>query len=240
MISVLLLASALTPSPTPRSGSSPTSRRAALQTAAALTLPSLATVMAPGTAVAAPYKGYDERSGFSGSGALRSDVPVSLTGSSVEILIEDMTYKELSACPTNYFIPPKGGPWSCIEVSATATNQGKRKVNAAEVFGIISDAEGFACASTALDASQKTPLASLQQEFPKGKSVPVKWVTAVQSRSPKPFTFRGMKADYRSANMEKTFQPFDACEIDSSACAEDEDQPSNANALREGKGFRYD
>ena len=62
----------------------------------------------------------------------------------------------------------------------------------------------------------------------------MKWTCAVQARSPRPFRFAGIKGAYRNAAMASTFKAFDDCEIDSSLCADDEDQPSNANALREG------
>merc|ERR1711865_805367 len=79
---------------------------------------------------------FDERPGFGGTGALRSDIGPSVLGDGVEILMTDLSYKELSACPPNFFVPEKEGPWDCIEITATALNQGrKKKVEAAEVFG---------------------------------------------------------------------------------------------------------
>merc|ERR1712129_674911 len=43
---------------------------------------------------------------------------------------------ELDKCPPNFFVPEKEGPWTCLEITATALNQGrKKKVEAAEVFG---------------------------------------------------------------------------------------------------------
>ena len=173
------------------------------------------------------------------TGALRSDLGESVKGSGVEIVIDSLSYVELDACPKKFFIPPKGGPWACIKVSATALNQGKRDVSAAEVFGQVYDAEGYACIATSLDPSIKAPIAILEANFPKGKPVPVEFVLAVQARSPRPFRFAGMKASFRNLAMEKTFQPFDPCEVDSSQCADDEDQPSNAAALAEGRGYQY-
>ena len=213
------------------------SRRSALQGAAAALLPLTGV---PGAALARGAGLEDGReAGLGGTGALRSDLAESLTGSGVEITITDLSYKELEVCPKKFFLPAKGGPWTCIEVSATAYNQGKRDVQAADVFGQIYDKEGYSPASTALDPSQKAPITTLEGSFPKGKKVPVTWVTAVQSRSPRPFRFAGMKGNYRNAAMAKTFQAFDPCELDSSQCDEDEDQPTNANALREGKGYQY-
>jgi hypothetical protein len=230
-------AAALTPQ-VRSGGSTPATRRAALQGAtAAIILPAGLSFPQAATARGAVEDGKE--AGLGGVGALRSDLPESLTGSGVEILISDLSYKELDACPKGFFIPPKGGPWSCIEISATAYNQGKREVKAADVFGQIYDSEGYSPAATSLDPSQKAPLTSLEYTFPKGVKVPVKWVAAVQARSPRPFRFAAMKANYRSANMAKTFKTFDACEIDSSACDEDEDQPENAYALRSGQGLQY-
>ena len=61
----------------------------------------------------------------------------------------------------------------------------------------------------------------------------------MQSRSPRPFRFGGFKASYRNAQMARTFKTFDPCEIDSSQCDDALEQPDNAAALREGKGYLY-
>ena len=204
-------------------------RRKALQLApAVLFLPS-----------AAKADVYDERSGFGGTGGLRSDIGESIKGDGVEILLSDLSYKELPACPKKFFLPEKGGPWICLEVSATAFNQGKRTPTAAEVFGQIFDAEGFSSLATALDPTQKTPTAIINEPFPKGKSKPITFTVAVRGEAKRPFRFGGFKASYRNAAMERVFEAFDECEIDSSKCEDGEEQPENANALREGRGFSY-
>lgn len=211
-------------------------RRGAIQAAASV---AIAPVILPDAAVSSVY---DERvgSGFGGTGALRADIGPSVLGDGVEILVTDLSYKELDACPSNFFIPPKGGPWTCLEISATALNQGRqKKASAAEVFGQLYDAEGFACLATALDPTQKSPIASLNEPFPQGQPKRVTFLAAVQSRSPRPFRFAGFKAAYRNARMEKVFERFDPCEIDSSQCEDPLDQPENGKALREGKGFEY-
>jgi hypothetical protein len=226
--------------PPHHSGPAASSRRAALQAAAsAAVLPVVSKVARPAAAAIAPSYDDDVKAGLGQIGALRPDEPESLTGSAVDIVIKDLSYVELDACPKNFFIPPKAGPWICLEVSATAVNQGKREVQACDVFGQLVDAEGFSASSTALDPSQKTPFATLEATFPKGKPMPVKWTCTVQARSARPFRFAGIKGTYRNLAMARTFKAFDDCEIDSSLCAEDEEQPSNANALREGKGFNY-
>ena len=218
------------------------SRRAAAGQAAAL-VPLLASpgIASAGSAGARTGSSYDDRvgSGFGGTGSLRPDLGESVLGSGVEITITDLKYKELDACPDRFFIPAKGGPWSCLEISATAFNQGKRTPTAAEVFGQMYDAEGFACLATSLDPSQKAPIAVLRESFPKGQKKDVKFVVAVQARSPRPFSFAGFKASFRNEKMEKVFEAFDPCEIDSSKCADDEDQPENAAAGLQGKGFSY-
>ena len=89
-------------------------RRAALETGAAM-LPLLALPARTG-AVA----GDQAEIGFSGS--LRGDIGPSILGDGVEVLITEQSYKELSACPPNFFVPAKGGPWTCLEITVTATN----------------------------------------------------------------------------------------------------------------------
>jgi len=179
-------------------------------------------------------------SGSGGLGALRSDMGPSVLGSGVEILMTDLSYKELDKCPPNFFVPAKEGPWDCLEVTATALNQGRRKkVDAAEVFGQMVDAQGFSVLSTALDPTQKTPVAALLTDFPQGKPKQVTFTVVVQARSPRPFRFEGFKASYRSKAMEKTFGKFDPCEVDSSLCDDFLDQPDNGKAEREGKGMVY-
>ena len=214
-------------------------RRAALQAAASAAIAPL--FSAPGAAFAGAY---DDRtgSGFGGTGALRSDIGPSVKGDGVEILVTGMEYTELSACPSGFFIPTKGGPWTCLEITATALNQGRqKKAGAAEIFGQLYDADGFACVATALDPTQKSPITSLEGPFLQGQAKQVKFVAAVQSRSPRPFRFAGFKGSYRNLGIEKTFKSFDPCEIDSSLCDDPLDQPDNAKALLSGsgKGFRY-
>jgi len=217
------------------------SRRAVLQsTSAAALLP----LLRPPAALAAMYDERtatnDERPVVGSLGALRSDIGPSIRGDGVEILVTDMSYKELSACPPGFFIPEKGGPWSCIEITATALNQGRqKKPKAAEVFGQLFDAEGFSALATALDPTQKSPMVSLSEPFPKGEAKQISFTVAVQARSPRPFRFAGFKAGYRNAGIEKTFAKFDPCEIDSSKCDDPLDQPDNGKALREGRGFEY-
>ena len=109
-----------------------------------------------------------------------------------------------------------------------------------DIFGLLFDNEGFACLSTALSSDVKgSPVATVDINIPKGETRPLKFYAAVQSRSPRPFRFGGWKGSYRNAGIAKTFQTFGDCEIDSSKCADDEDQPENAATGFAGNGFRY-
>jgi hypothetical protein len=175
------------------------------------------------------------------SGALRGDIGPTIYGDGVEIIITDQSYKELSACPKEFFVPTKEGPWTCLEISVTATNNGRRKqTSAVDVFGLLFDNEGFPCLSTALSADVKgSPVASVEVNIPKGEKRQLKFYAAVQSRSPRPFRFGGWKGAYRSAGIAKTFKTFDECEVDSSKCDDFLDQPDNAAAGLKGDGFKY-
>ena len=100
----------------PSSDSGAATRRATLKSAAsAALLPLLSTPQATRA-----IEGQDADIGF--SGALRNDIGESLKGSGVEVLVTDLSYKELSACPGGFFVPAKGGPWSCLEITCTLTN----------------------------------------------------------------------------------------------------------------------
>ena len=104
----------------------------------------------------------------------------------------------------------------------------------------MKDNEGFSILSTSLSSDVKgSPVASVEINIPKGEKRQLTFYAAVQDRSPRPFTFAGWKGAYRNAGIAKTFKTFDPCEIDSSKCAEDEDQPDNAVAGLTGRGNNY-
>jgi len=226
------LAAALS-TPPPRANAA--TRRVVLETAASATV--LPLLVSPGSAAA--RLGDDSAIGF--NGALRNDIGPTIYGDGVEVLITDQSYRELSACPKEFFVPTKEGPWTCLEISVTATNNGRRKqTTAIDVFGLLFDTEGFSCLSTSLSADVKgSPVASVEVNIPKGESRQLKFYAAVQSRSPRPFRFGGWKGSYRNAGIAKVFQTFDPCEIDSSACDDFLDQPDNAAKGYLGEGFKY-
>ena len=100
----------------PSSDNGVATRRAALKSVAgAALLPLLAS---PDLAFA--VEGQNNDIGF--TGALRNDIGPSILGSGVEVLISEQSYKELPACPSDFFVPAKGGPWSCLEITCVATN----------------------------------------------------------------------------------------------------------------------
>lgn len=148
---------------------------------------------------------------------LREDVQQSLKGSGINILLKNLTYKELDACPSKFYLPQKG-QWSCIEISGTAVNQGPKETSAAAVFGVVRDAEGNDVLSVDLDGSVKTGIASLGF-LPKGPS-PVSFVVAVLQRSKRPLQLQGFKASYRTAEIERRFMPLDDCELSAEGCDE--------------------
>ena len=119
MLTVLTLVTAALAPPPLRQNAALTGRRAAMQTATSAALLPLFNVALPANAVDDKY-GNDNEIGF--NGALRGDIPATITGSGVEILITDQKYKELDACPPNFFVPTKEGPWTCLEITVTATN----------------------------------------------------------------------------------------------------------------------
>ena len=263
---LVTLAAAALRAPSSRPADVETGRRAVLHggaTVALLPLFALPNCVAAAQLGAATSveEGNELATGF--SGALRTNIGPSVLGDGVEILVTDLSYKELGSCPSDFFVPAKGGPWTCLEITATALNQVQRpstvldaclwrtvlqpssqlsssharsqgrrkKPEAADIFGFLFDAEGFACVSTALDPTTKgSPIATLTMPFPQGQKTPIKFVAAVQSRSPRPFRFAAFKGNYRSASVAKTFQTFDPCEIDSSKCDDFLEQPENAKA----------
>ncbi len=145
----------------------------------------------------------------------RAHAKESQDGAAVQITLTELQAAEVS-CPANFYLPAKG-EWDCLQIRATANNQGKRDVSAAGVFGRIRDADGYPCLSTALDDRMQTTIASLGA-VPRGKS-DVSFVVAVSKDAPRPLSFEGFKAVYRNAAIERTFAPLDACELDPISCA---------------------
>lgn len=132
LLSSLLAAAAALQVPSPHSDSSSfATRRSALKQAAAVgataALPLFALNPAPVSAAdqlgsaKSVAEGNELAQGF--SGAIRSDIGPSLQGSGIEILVTDLSYTELDEFPKSFFVPAKGGPWKCIEITASAFNQ---------------------------------------------------------------------------------------------------------------------
>lgn len=83
------------------------------------------------------------------NGALRADIGPSLRGDGIEVLITDQTYKELDACPKGFFVPTKGGPWTCLEITVTATNNVSRSC-VAWTRALVARAPQSACLSASI------------------------------------------------------------------------------------------
>jgi hypothetical protein len=171
-------------------------------------------------------------------GAIREDADESAKTN--QISMTGLSYREIGACPKNLPVPPRAGPWECIEITATATNVGRRKnPKAANVFGTMFDAEGNSPLSVSLDPTQKFGIQILDGPFPQNQPREVKFPLVVQARAPRPFRFAAWKADYQDAGTARISKPFSDCEIDSELCAEGEEQPENAQYGYEGKGNTY-
>lgn len=193
------------------------SRRAALRNAASASIAWLSLLASPQAARSISEQLREKIEQMAPSvgqgGQLSTDIGESITKKSVEVLITDVSYKEMGECPKNFF-RPKVGKWECIEVSATALNQGRRNpARAADVYGNLYDAEGGSPAAVSLDGGQKAPLASLVEDFPRDKKKKVTWVMAVEKNAARPFTFAGLKGSYQSAGAGSIFKPFNECEL---------------------------
>jgi hypothetical protein len=183
------------------------SRRKALQQAAAAALLSL-----PGVASAGD---------FAKGGAIDPNSPP--TAETNQIKMTDLSYTEVGQCPKTVPIPQKGGPWSCIEITATATNVGRRKdPAAANVFGTMFDADLYSPLAVSLDPTQKFGIQVLPGPFPQNKPREVKFTLAVQGRSKRPFKFALWKANYIDAGQLQLTKGLTDCEQDEEACTEDE------------------
>jgi len=119
LLALLPLAAALTPSGRMSPTGNAATRRAVLGTAATASAALLPVAVLPDRAVAAGQSDSNEI-GF--SGALRSDIGPTIRGDGVEVIITEQSYKELSSCPKDFFVPTKQGPWRCLEISVTALN----------------------------------------------------------------------------------------------------------------------
>ena len=103
----------------------------------------------------------------------------------------------------------------CLKFTATATNNLKRVVEAADVFGFVEDKQGNSAVTVNPTGTSRTVLAGYGAAIPPGTSTISFIVNAfresVEMGSLKP---RGFKAEPSVGNVENRFKPFGECDID--------------------------
>ena len=130
-----------------------------------------------------------------------------------EIGLSDIKY-EPTECPANQYMPNKKNT-VCLRFTATADNNQKRNVEAANIFGFIDDQQNNSAATVNPTGGSRTVLSGLDAPIPGGKSR-VSFVVTVfkDSLDLGPLKLRGFKAEPSLSDVEKRFKPFDECEMD--------------------------
>ena len=130
-----------------------------------------------------------------------------------EIGLSDLSYTE-TKCPPNQYVPNKKNT-VCLTFTATATNNLKREVEAANIFGFVEDKQGNSAVTVNPTGTSRTVLAGLDEPIPSGTST-VKFVVTVfkDSLDLGPLKLKGFKAEPSRSNLEKRFKPFDECDLD--------------------------
>lgn len=130
-----------------------------------------------------------------------------------EIGLSDIKY-EPTECPANQYMPNKKNT-VCLRFTATADNNQKRNVEAANIFGFIDDQQNNSAATVNPTGGSRTVLSGLDAPIPGGKSQ-VSFVVTVfkDSLDLGPLKLKGFKAEPSLSDVEKRFKPFDECEMD--------------------------
>ena len=133
-----------------------------------------------------------------------------------EIALSDVRY-EPTACPANQYVPNKKNT-VCLRFTAVATNNLKRKVEAANIFGFVEDKQGNSAVTVNPTGTSRTVLSGLDAPVPPGKSE-VSFIVTVfkDSLDLGDLKLRGFKAEPSMSDIEKRFKPFDECEMDPSS-----------------------
>ncbi|KAK3248947.1 hypothetical protein CYMTET_41609 [Cymbomonas tetramitiformis] len=136
-----------------------------------------------------------------------------------EIELSDLEWT-ISKCPPDAYVPTRD-PTVCLNVTATANNPLRRKVEAANVFGFVTDAERNSALTVNPTGGTRTVIAPILEPVPTGKSK-VKFTLTVFEKSVNKgeLTFKGFKAVQSSAEIEARFKPFDPCELSPEDCEE--------------------
>jgi hypothetical protein len=170
--------------------------------------------------------------------------PAALAAAAFSGVIElsDLAYT-VETCPAGFFLPERAR-CKCLHVTATAKNGLKSAVEAASVFGFITDVNGdsaaavrhsakrsalMRCADTLsalpsralqvnANGNSRTVLAPIVKPVPLGTSC-VEFEVAVfeDSLNAGPLKLKGFKATPSLAAVEERFKTFGACELDATA-----------------------
>ena len=135
-----------------------------------------------------------------------------------DIALSDVTYAP-TACPENQYAPDARRT-TCLRFEATARNDVRgRRIESANVFGFVDDAEGNSAATVNADGTSRTVLSAIEGEIPSGESRVSFVVTVFKDALERgPLRLRGFKAVGSVADVDKRFKPFDACEVDPESC----------------------
>lgn len=136
-----------------------------------------------------------------------------------EIELSDLEWT-VSKCPPDAYVPTRD-PTVCLNVTATANNPLRRKVEAANVFGFVTDIEKNSALTVNPTGGTRTVIAPILEPVPSGKSK-VQFTLTVFEKSVNKgqLTFKGFKAVQSSAEIEARFKPFDPCELSPEDCEE--------------------
>ena len=106
----------------------------------------------------------------------------------------------------------------CMLFTATAENNLKRKVEAANVFGFVDDQQNNSAATVNPTGTSRTVLAGVDSPIPPGTSEVTFIVTIFKdSLDLGELKLRGFKAVPSLDDIEQRFKPFSECDVDPEA-----------------------
>merc|ERR1711879_765253 len=109
------------------------------------------------------------------------------------------------------------GGYTCIDVKGTAKITGK-DVEAADVFGFVTDADNNSALAVNPDGTTRTVVAGINQPLRKGNAeVEFTLVVSEKSLQKPPLKFKNFKLTPSVSVVEERFAPFSGCELDPSA-----------------------
>lgn len=124
---------------------------------------------------------------------------------------------EPTTCPPNQYVPNKKNT-VCLKFTATAENNLRRTVEAANIFGFVDDQQNNSAATVNPTGTSRTVLAGLDAPIPAGRSEITFIVTVFKdSLELGDLKLKGFKAVPSLDDIEKRFLPFSDCDIDPAA-----------------------